>query len=109
MNNIPLYAKTLCITFLKITFIIRLRRGLFKIWVNSTNCWLTQASKKRGSFPKRSLTRDHRGSWGGDLAATPHQKLELQLLIPAHGPSSPKSPSLERSGPDEFRVAVNHC
>lgn len=71
----------------------KVKRGLFKIWVNSTNCWLTPASKKRGSFPNRYPTRDLKGSWKGDLAAILCQKLEFQLLILALGPSSSKSPS----------------
>ena len=84
-------------------------RGLFKIWINSTNRWLTPASKKRGSFSNRCLTRD----LGGNRAAIPRQWLELQLLIPAPAPSSSKS-LLEGNGSQEVLIVVvpkevDHC
>lgn len=83
------------------------KRGLFKIWANFTNCWLTQVSKKQGYIPSRALTRHPRRSQGeGDRAASPGRKLDFDLLITALGSSSSKPACLEGSRSEEFLIAA---
>lgn len=77
------------------------------MWINATNYWLTLAFENRGYFSNKSLTRDLRGSWGGDLAAILHF-IKAGVPVSYSFPCSIfiKISQLEGSGSEEFLTVV---